>query len=35
LTAGLNGSATVECTGACVGTDNQTADGGYTQSYVH
>jgi hypothetical protein len=33
LTAGLNGSATVECTGACVGTDNQTADGGYTQSY--
>jgi len=33
LTPGLNGSATVECTGACVGTDNQTADGGYTQSY--
>lgn len=29
----LNGSAKVVCTGACVGTDNQTAAGGYTQSY--
>jgi len=33
LTAGLNGSAKVICSGACVGTDNQTADGGFTQSY--
>jgi hypothetical protein len=33
LTAGLNGSAKVLCSGACVGTDNQTADGGFTQSY--
>lgn len=33
LTAGLNGSAKVVCSGNCVGTDNQTAAGGYTQSY--
>jgi hypothetical protein len=33
LTAGLNGSAMIECTGACVAVDNQTADGGFTQSY--
>jgi hypothetical protein len=33
LTANLNGSAKVMCSGACVGTDNQTADGGFTQSY--
>jgi hypothetical protein len=33
LPAGLNGSAKVVCSGACVGTDNQTAAGGFTQSY--
>jgi hypothetical protein len=33
LAAGLNGSAKVVCSGACVGTDNQTSDGGFTQSY--
>jgi hypothetical protein len=33
LPADLNGSAKVDCTGACVGTDNQTAAGGFTQSY--
>jgi hypothetical protein len=33
LATNLNGSAKVACTGACVGTDNQTADGGFTQSY--
>jgi len=33
LAAGLNGSAKVVCSGACVGTDNQTAAGGFTQSY--
>jgi hypothetical protein len=29
----LNGSAMVACTGACVAVDNQTAAGGFTQSY--
>jgi hypothetical protein len=33
LPSDLNGSAKVVCTGACVGTDNQTAAGGFTQSY--
>jgi hypothetical protein len=33
LPAGLNGSAKAVCSGACVGTDNQTATGGFTQSY--
>jgi hypothetical protein len=33
LPAMLNGSAKVECTGACVAVDNQTAAGGFTQSY--
>jgi len=34
LTAGLNGSAVVTSSaGSIVATDNQTADGGYTQSY--
>jgi hypothetical protein len=33
LATGLNGSAKAVCSGPCVGTDNQTADGGFTVSY--